>query len=221
MQQIADDLWQLPLAPRESVNAYLLGDVLVDAGTSGMAKKVLRQVEGHTVAAHTITHAHPDHVGGSRKVVDTLGVPFWSPAGDAATVEDGTQVVPETRFSPVMRAAGRFKPLTVARRLQEGDEVAGFTVLDTPGHSPGHISFWRESDRALVCGDVFFHMLFPPTLKPGLREPYAIVTPDIPRNRESMRRLVELEPATVCFGHGPVLRHAAPALRAFTATLPR
>ena len=220
MQQIADDLWQLPLAPRESVNAYLLGDVLVDAGTTMMAKKVLKQVEGRTVAAHTLTHAHPDHCGGSRKVVDALGVPFWAPAGDAETTESGKQILPDTRLTPLLRPMGGFKPLTTARRLQEGDDVGGFTVLDTPGHSPGHISFWRERDRVLVCGDVWFHMLFP-RLKPGLREPFAAVTPDIPRNRESMRRLVELEPATVCFGHGPVLRDAAPALRAFTATLPR
>ena len=40
------------------------------------------------------------------------------------------------------------------RRLREGDEVAGFTVLETPGHAPGHVAFWREADRVLILGDV-------------------------------------------------------------------
>ena len=85
-------------------------------------------------------------------------------------------------------------------------------MLDTPGHSPGHISFWRESDRVLVCGDVWFHMDFK-TFRPKLRAPFGIVTVDPARNRASMARLMELRPETVCFGHGPVMTGAASKLR--------
>ena len=93
----------------------------------------------------------------------------------------------------------------VERQLEEGDEVGGFRVLDTPGHSAGHVSFWRESDRVLILGDVVFNMnIFTGTS--GLREPKAYLTPDPVRNRESARRLAGLEPAVVCFGHGPPLR---------------
>ncbi len=93
----------------------------------------------------------------------------------------------------------------VSRQLHEGDELAGFAVLDTPGHSAGHVSLWRESDRTLICGDVFTNI---DTLTglPGLHEPKAFFTPDPARNRESMRRLAELEPELVCFGHGRPLR---------------
>jgi hydroxyacylglutathione hydrolase len=87
----------------------------------------------------------------------------------------------------------------VARRLNEGDSVADFTVLDVPGHSPGHIALWRESDRTLICGDVFFNL-------PNLRPPPRPLTFDPARNRESMRRLAELRPALTLFGHGPPLR---------------
>jgi hydroxyacylglutathione hydrolase len=87
----------------------------------------------------------------------------------------------------------------VARTLAEGDDVAGFIVLDTPGHSPGHVSYWRESDRVLVCGDVMWGYN-PFLLKPGIREPYHWASPDPQRNRASARRLAELEPALVCFG---------------------
>ena len=108
-------------------------------------------------------------------------------------------------------------PHPVARRLHEGDDVAGFQVLDTPGHSAGHVSFWRESDRVLICGDVFTNM---DTITgiPGLHEPKSFFTPDPERNRESMRRLAALEPALVCFGHGAPLRDPA-KLKAFTCKL--
>jgi glyoxylase-like metal-dependent hydrolase (beta-lactamase superfamily II) len=96
--------------------------------------------------------------------------------------------------------------------------VAGFTVLDTPGHSAGHVSYWRESDRTLICGDVFTNMNFITGI-PGLHEPPEMFTPDPARNRESMRRLAALEPKLVCFGHGPPLRDPA-KLRAFASTLP-
>ena len=96
----------------------------------------------------------------------------------------------------------------VTRRLREGDEVAGFQVLDTPGHSPGHISFWRESDRVLVCGDVMWGRN-PFTNRGPVQEPFSIVSPDPQANRRSARRLAELEPALVLFGHGTPLRDTA------------
>jgi hydroxyacylglutathione hydrolase len=97
------------------------------------------------------------------------------------------------------------KPHPVARRLTEGDEVAGFEVLETPGHSPGHVAYWRAADRTLILGDVLFNLNLP-TLRPGLREPYAALTPDPARNRDSARRLARLEPDLILFGHGPPSR---------------
>jgi glyoxylase-like metal-dependent hydrolase (beta-lactamase superfamily II) len=215
MNKVADDVWHLPLAPRASMNAYLIGDVLVDAGLPSNGKRLVKTLADRGLAAHTLTHAHGDHVGGSRAVVDGLGVPFFAPAGDAAAIEAGQQVPADNALRPVFGAMGKFKSVPIARRLSEGDEIAGFRVLDVPGHSPGHIAFWRESDRVLICGDVWFNMLLP-RLTPGLREPFSFVTPDPAQNRASMRRLAALEPEIACFGHGPVLTGAAPKLRAFT-----
>jgi glyoxylase-like metal-dependent hydrolase (beta-lactamase superfamily II) len=110
------------------------------------------------------------------------------------------------------------QPHPVERNLREGDEVAGFTVLDVPGHSPGHVAYWRESDRTLICGDVLFNLSLP-TLKPGLREPYDMLTADPPRNRDSARRLAELKPGLVLFGHGPPLRDGDSFVR-FVESLP-
>jgi len=78
-------------------------------------------------------------------------------------------------------------------------------VLDTPGHSKGHISFWRESDRVLVLGDVLNNMDVI-TAIPGLTEPKTYLTPDPATNRKSIKRLAQLEPSLVLFGHGAPLR---------------
>src|SRR3712207_6679187 len=214
MNEFAEGVWQLPLAPRNAVNVYVVGDVLVDAGTQGMGKGLPQKLGGRTSNAHAITHAHPDHVGGSKHVVDALSVPFWAPAGDADACERGRSVVADSKVKGLMSRGNGFPALPVVRKLNEGDDVAGFTVLDTPGHSHGHISLWRESDRVLICGDVFFnfHLL---TTRYGLRHPPGPFTIDPEQNRASQRRLAELEPSVVAFGHGPPLTDAAAQLQAF------
>jgi glyoxylase-like metal-dependent hydrolase (beta-lactamase superfamily II) len=111
---------------------------------------------------------------------------------------------------------GGFEAVGVARSLREGDDLGhGFTVLETPGHSDGHVAFWRERDRTLVLGDVFLNLNVVTTV-PGLHEPPRILTRDPRRNRESARRLAALEPELALFGHGPPLRDPA-ALTAFVA----
>ena len=93
----------------------------------------------------------------------------------------------------------------VDRALQEGDEIAGFRVLDTPGHSAGHVSYWRESDRVLILGDVLNNVDVLTGI-PGLRLPKRFLTPDPERNRASAKRLGTLEPKLALFGHGAALR---------------
>ena len=72
MREVVSGLWQIPLVPREAVNAYLLEDVLVDAGTPGMGKRLPDRLSGRAVTAHAITHAHQDHVRPSRRAPGLL-----------------------------------------------------------------------------------------------------------------------------------------------------
>jgi glyoxylase-like metal-dependent hydrolase (beta-lactamase superfamily II) len=96
-------------------------------------------------------------------------------------------------------------PHPVDRHLREGDEVGGFRVIETPGHTAGHISFWREHDRVLVVGDVLANMSIWTGI-PMLREPERIFSLNPAMNRRSAVRLAGLEPRLLCFGHGPPLR---------------
>jgi glyoxylase-like metal-dependent hydrolase (beta-lactamase superfamily II) len=202
MRELAPGVRQLRGSPPNTINVYLVGDVLVDAGTPLARKRILRELEGVAVATHVVTHAHPDHFGSSHAVCESLGLPLWAGEHDAEAIETATPVPSDTKVGRLL-AKGKMPPAhPVARRLREGDEVAGFTVLDVPGHSPGHIALWRERDRTLVAGDVFFNL-------PRLGAPPDFFTVDPEQNRGSMRRLAELRPALALFGHGPPLRDPA------------
>jgi glyoxylase-like metal-dependent hydrolase (beta-lactamase superfamily II) len=159
-----------------------------------------------------------------KRLATRFGVPVWCGTADREATETGRPVLSSTLDRPglstVANAAAGFDGTPVARTLAEGDSLtAGFTVLDTPGHSPGHVSFWREADRTLICGDVFFNMHLLTTI-PGLRQPPDLLTRNPAENRVSERRLAALEPGTVGFGHGPVLSDdAARRLRDFVQRL--
>jgi len=210
VRQVIDGVWHLSGFPPNGVNVYVLGDVLIDSGLAFDRRRVLRQIEHMDVSAHALTHAHLDHYGSSHAVCTALGIPLWCGAEDVEAVQAGKMVAKGGRMVPAAKA----HPVDLA--LREGDEVAGFTVLDTPGHSPGHVSYWREADRVLVCGDVMWG--FNPFLNAGrIRQPFPIASPDPALNRRSARRLAELQPAIVCFGHGPVLHDTSK----FTAAVAR
>ncbi len=205
MRRLADDLYMLSGFPPAAINIYLMGDVLVDAGTRHSGRRILRQLKGRTVTTHALTHAHPDHQGASKEVCERLGIPLWCGRDDVPGMEGGYFEQAEHRINRVIKWAWAGPGHPVSRPLDEGDVVAGFKVLHVPGHSRGHVAYWRESDRALVLGDVLNNMDVV-TGRRGLREPKRIFTPDPAQNRESARRLAALEPSLVCFGHGPPLR---------------
>jgi glyoxylase-like metal-dependent hydrolase (beta-lactamase superfamily II) len=212
MKQLAEGVWQLDGFPRNNVNIYILEDVLIDSGMPYDRGRIAKQIRGREISAHALTHAHPDHAGSSHAICEGFGLPFWCGAGDVEAAERGKVA---TRF------LGGWIPGTaahpVAKGLKEGDVVGGFEVLDTPGHSPGHVSYWRESDRTLVCGDVIFGYN-PFLLIGGVREPPRLLTIDPEQNRRSIKRLAALQPLLTCFGHGPPLRDPN-TLTAYAATL--
>ena len=207
MKELADGVHLLRGFPPNAINVYLVQDVLIDAATRQGERRITRQIAGRRVTAHALTHAHPDHQGSSHAICERLGIPLWCGQADVPAMETPGAISNSQAPGWLNWVQQRFwtgPPHPVARALIEGDEVAGFTVLESPGHSVGHVAYWRESDRVLILGDVLNGMNLI-TGRPGLREPPVIFTPDPARNRASARRLAALRPRLTCFGHGPPL----------------
>jgi hydroxyacylglutathione hydrolase len=218
MRLVAPNVWQISGFPPNIINTYLIADgddvVLIDAGTRFMERRLLRTLqhffsqEAHKtkrLMAHALTHVHPDHQGASHAVCSAYKVPLWCGERDAGLMESGLAESPDMKGLLGLLGrmwAGPAHP--VARRLKESDMVAGFQVLDAPGHSVGHVAFWRESDKCLILGDVLNGMHLMSGL-PGLNEPPAAFTANIPQNRASIRKLAALKPEITCFGHGAPL----------------
>lgn len=208
---VAPDLWIVPLQRPDLLNVYVAGDVLIDAGASFTTRSLVAALQAHPISVHVLTHAHFDHQGGSHAVCEAFGAPLWCGAGDleAAETGDWAPLLPHpdgwvARLSRRLASPGH----PVARVLKDGDEVGELTVIEAPGHTPGHLAFWRKRDRALILGDVLFHRN-PVTYRAGLTEPFRFATFDPSTNRESARRLAALEPRVVCFGHGGPLTDIA------------
>ncbi len=208
MIKIAQDVYHIPVMPRNSINCYLIDDVLIDAGIRTSHRIISNALKGKTVSAHALTHAHADHQGSSRYICEKFDIPLWCSLQEKPQAETGeaTKEYPNqghivTRLQKRYWAGGGFK---VSRTLKEGDMVGSFKVIETPGHSTGHISFYREKDGVLIVGDTLVNMNLMTTLK-GLHEPPALFTIDKEQNRESIHKLYSLNPSILCFGHGPVL----------------
>src|SRR3954465_7482641 len=88
-RQIAPDVQMLPLSPRDTINAYVIGDVLIDAGTRHDAKKIKRMIGERSISAHALTHVHPDHQGASHAICEEYQIELWAPAGEADDMEAG------------------------------------------------------------------------------------------------------------------------------------
>jgi glyoxylase-like metal-dependent hydrolase (beta-lactamase superfamily II) len=208
IERVSTDLLRLSLWPLDAVNVYVLRDILVDSGGKFVRRRLLSALAGTTIKGHVITHAHLDHQGCSHAVCEHFRVPFMCGEGDRTAAETSvpTPVLahPGSWIARVSRRlAGPGHP--VSRSLRDGDEVGGFAVIETRGHTPGHLAFWRERDRVLVLGDVLFHRN-PLTMRHGLSVPFELATFDPRMNRAAARRLAALKPAVVCFGHGEPLR---------------
>jgi hydroxyacylglutathione hydrolase len=226
MKEVARDLFLLRGFPPAAFNVYLIRSgsqsVLVDTSTRHARRRILRQLSGNLDSIF-ITHAHRDHAGSMHAVAEETRAPVWASDVDADAVEGKAPepVSAEHKDHIVNRIFASWwkDPHPVARRLRDGDEVAGFTVIGFPGHTPGQIGLWRESDRTVICADTMRSMNLVTGL-PQLGEMPQIFTVDLVESRRSIRKLAALEANTACFGHGrPLTKGTADRINEFAASL--
>jgi hydroxyacylglutathione hydrolase len=219
LKYLAPGVWRLKEFPRPLINVYLAEDVLIDAGRRWDRGRIFAELEGREISEVALTHVHPDHQGCAKAVCEARGIPLACHEADVDAMEGRRPVAASPK--PTAQLFGKLwtgPPRKVDRVLHEGDEVAGFRVVHAPGHAPGEVIFFRDSDRVAICGDVIRNITYV-SLRTKLAEPPADLTPDPAENRRSIRKLAELEPSLILPGHGPAVTDMR-AFERFAASLP-
>jgi glyoxylase-like metal-dependent hydrolase (beta-lactamase superfamily II) len=209
MKQVADGVWRLSERPAPLINVYVVEDVLIDAGRRTDRRRIFKQLEGHELSLVALTHVHPDHQGVAKEICEARGIPLACHVDDVEAMEGRRPV--SAGADLVSRLIVRFwegPPHRVERPLREGDEVAGFRVVHAPGHSPGEVIFFRDSDRVAICGDVVRNLSYA-TMRSVIKEPPDAFNDDTAENRRSIRILAELNPTVILPGHGAAVTDIA------------
>jgi glyoxylase-like metal-dependent hydrolase (beta-lactamase superfamily II) len=221
MEKVADGVWLLRGDARKSMNVYFLEDgdgvVQFDAGTKAMAKKA-RAAAGELGGLKRVVlgHAHADHRG----TAPSMGAPVFCHADDVAEAESDSAIAPYMEIAKLPVPARWLYPLLlkrwdggaveVAGTVAEGDAVAGFRVVHFPGHAPGLIGLWRESDGLALVSDVIYLIdstkMGRPLPEGEASVPHPAWNWDHAKAKDSIRKLAALEPAVVCTGHDGPLR---------------
>jgi glyoxylase-like metal-dependent hydrolase (beta-lactamase superfamily II) len=217
--KIAENVY---VVPNVVANPYILVDAdgltVIDAGIPGADKKILAYVTGplgksaRDIKRILLTHSDLDHVGGLAALHKASGARTYASKIEAQAIALGkaSRIIKPTGFSmrrvmfALMRPFMKVAPFQVDEILEDGQilpVLGGLRVVETPGHTPGHISLFAPSVGVLFCGDSIVS-------ENGLQVSRPAMSWDNAKAAESVRKQAALGAHTVCSGHGPVVNQA-------------
>ncbi|MFD1781354.1 MBL fold metallo-hydrolase [Fredinandcohnia salidurans] len=224
--QVVPDIYSHTI---QIVNFMLVGEpgtsefVIVDAGMPGSAEEMIAVCEERfgkdsRPKAILLTHGHFDHVGAIVELVEHWNVPVYAHELEMPFLT-GQKSYPEPDPSVEGGMVAKLSPLFPNEPIQLGSHVEKlpadgtvphlpeFRWIHTPGHAPGHVSFFRERDRALIVGDAFvtvkqeyLYKVFTQELE--ISGPPRYLTTDWQAAKKSVETLAKLEPSVAITGHG-------------------
>ena len=217
LERVADGVWLLRGGVPRTMNVYFLEDegggvTLYDAGIGQMTNAVATAAAPlGGVNRVVLGHADVDHRGAAAG----LGAPVFCHPAERAAAEEGNPQrdyhrtdllrIPSRWVYPKLLEYWNSGPVEIAGTIDEGEDVNGFRVVHLPGHAPGLIALFRESDRLALTSDAFY-VVDVDTSRP--QDPAPAVdafNQDTAQARESIRKLAALDPVVCWPGHlGPL-----------------
>jgi len=249
-REIAPDVYCLGPQGRTQTNVYFVRSgsswALIDAGWAKDGPSI-KQAAETVLGADTrptsilLTHFHPDHAGSALQLARIWECPVYVHPdelplanGDFAAIAKYAGPLDHWIVVPLMRAMGRRRREAMLARSSLRDvsrpfepnaevpDLPGWECIPTPGHTPGHVSFFRASDRVLITGDAVVTMKLNSVSglllqREGLSGPPRYTSWSWRAAKASVAKLAELEPTVFAGGHGTPMTgaEAAGALRAF------
>lgn len=223
---ILPDLYQYTI---QIVNIVLYGEpqmkdfVLIDAGMPKSADEIISVVEERYGSksrpkAIILTHGHFDHIGGIVELIEMWDVPVYAHRLEIPFLS-GKQNYPEPDPTVNNGLVAKMSPIFPNEAINLGGNLkvlpsdgsvpfmAGFQWIHTPGHSPGHISLFRERDKVLIAGDAFVTVKQESLYKvitqtKEISGPPQYFTTDWLAARASIEKLAILKPSVAITGHG-------------------
>ncbi|MFP7299149.1 MBL fold metallo-hydrolase [Neobacillus niacini] len=209
------------------VNLALVGNenefVLVDAGMPKSADEIIEMIAEHfgeqaRPSAIILTHGHFDHVGSLVELIEKwrvpvyaheLEIPYLTGKKDYPPGDPGVDSGMVAKMSPMFPNHGINIGEQVMAFPQDGSipHMQGWKWIHTPGHTPGHVSLFREADRALIAGDAFVTVKQESLYKvltqmQEISGPPRYYTTDWEAANESVKKLEALKPEIAVTGHG-------------------
>jgi len=210
------------LVPGVVANPYILVDAdgltIIDTGLPRSERKILAYVSSLSRSACDVkriilTHADLDHVGGLTALHKSTGGRTFASRIEADAIASGvpSRQIKASGFSvmrlmfSLLRPFMKAIPFQVDEILTDGQSLpvlGGLRVIETSGHTPGHISLFAPSIGVLFSGDSLV------TDESGIHGSRSGLTWDDAKAREAERKQAALGARIVCPGHGPVIMDA-------------
>jgi hydroxyacylglutathione hydrolase len=214
---VAEGVWLVQGGfPLKNMNVYLIEDgegvLAFDAGIRSMTRQIGPVAAGFGGLTRIVLgHGHPDHRGAA----PGLGAPTFCHPDEVSDAEGdgGEHYIDYSRLErwtarmtlPRLIRSWDGGPVRIEGTISEGDGVAGFEAVHFPGHAPGMIGLWRESDRLALVSDTIYTLDPQTGRKSRPRIPHPAFSQDTDQARESIRKLAALDPRAVWPGHADPL----------------